>query len=31
MNYTGLISIVLKPGSQVAAIINPKLRKHRYF
>ena len=31
MNYTGLISMVLKPASQVAAILNTKLHKHRYF
>ena len=31
MNYTGLISMVLKQGSQVGAILNSKLRKHRYF
>ena len=31
MNYTGLISMVLIPASQVAAILNSKLHKHRYF
>ena len=31
MNYTGLISMVLKPASQVAAILNSKLHKHQYF
>ena len=31
MNYIGLISMVLKPGSQAAAILNSKLHKHWYF
>ena len=31
MNYTGLISMLLKPASQVDAILNSKLHKHRYF